>query len=212
MTSKKPLQIALFISVVYFGIILPYMVIFCGNDTHENVVEKIELPEVNSIDPVPSVDVDEIHCMATNIWHEARGTSYEDRLAVAYVTKNRVKSERFPNNVCSVVFQGKHILNTKTGKMHPIRHKCQFSWYCDGKSDKIRLTDENGTLIRKNYKIWNESWKIAYDVLVGNVKDPTNGATHYLNPVVLKRLPRWTEVYQKVHQTDGHVFYVQTKT
>ena len=49
------------------------------------------------------------------------------------VTLNRVRDDRFPNTIWNeVVKQG---LTYESG--FPIRDKCQFSWYCDGKSDKI---------------------------------------------------------------------------
>jgi spore germination cell wall hydrolase CwlJ-like protein len=43
--------------------------------------------------------------------------------AVASVIFNRVADQRFPNSVCGVVQEG--------GESPP----CQFSWWCDGKSD-----------------------------------------------------------------------------
>ena len=73
---------------------------------------------------------DEISCLALNIYHEARNQGSIGMLAVATVTMNRVESPDFPNTVCEVVKQGDHIGN------HPIRDRCQFSWYCDGKSDR----------------------------------------------------------------------------
>ncbi|MEO1034173.1 MAG: cell wall hydrolase, partial [Pseudomonadota bacterium] len=42
---------------------------------------------------------------------------------------NRVSDARFPSNVCAVVKDG--------GELPP----CQFSWWCDGKSDRPRDRD-----------------------------------------------------------------------
>lgn len=50
-------------------------------------------------------------CLALNIYHEARGEPLDGRVAVAQVTMNRVKSKRYPNTICEVVYQ-----------------KSQFSW------------------------------------------------------------------------------------
>lgn len=47
----------------------------------------------------------QVSCLAANVYHEARGEPLAGRLAVAQVTMNRVRSPRFPDDVCSVVFQ-----------------------------------------------------------------------------------------------------------
>lgn len=46
-------------------------------------------------------------CMTEAIYWEARGESLTGQLAVAGVVLNRVKSNRYPNNICSVVRQRK---------------------------------------------------------------------------------------------------------
>ena len=74
----------------------------------------------------------ETECLAENIYFEARNQGFAGWVAVAQVTLNRVRDDRFPNTICEVVKQG---LTYESG--FPIRDKCQFSWYCDGKSDTI---------------------------------------------------------------------------
>jgi len=49
----------------------------------------------------------EIQCLATNIYHEARGEPLPGKYAVAIVTLNRVKSADHPNDVCRVVYHQK---------------------------------------------------------------------------------------------------------
>lgn len=61
----------------------------------------------------------ELHCLALNVYHEARGEDLEGRLAVAAVTLNRVHARAFPNTVCDVVWQ-----------------PAQFSWTKDGRPDR----------------------------------------------------------------------------
>ena len=58
-------------------------------------------------------------CLALNVYFEARSEPMIAQFAVAQVTMNRVASEKYPDNVCDVVWQKK-----------------QFSWTHDGKSDK----------------------------------------------------------------------------
>ena len=72
-------------------------------------------------------------CLALNVYHEARDQPFIGQVAVAQVVMNRVRDDRYPDDVCEVVMQGP----TYSWKPDfPVRHRCQFSWYCDGKSDK----------------------------------------------------------------------------
>jgi len=93
----------------------------------------------------------EIKCLADNIYFEARNESVKGQLAVAHVTANRVKSEKYPNTICSVVWEYR-----------------QFSWTLDGKSD-----------VPKNKKAYKHSKEMAIYVLKANAIDFTYGATHY---------------------------------
>ena len=47
----------------------------------------------------------ELHCLAENIYYEARGEELVGQYAVAEVTMNRVASDEFPDSVCGVVHQ-----------------------------------------------------------------------------------------------------------
>lgn len=55
----------------------------------------------------------ELHCLAQNIYHEARGEPRRGQLAVALVTLNRVKHANYPNSICKVVFQPNQFSWTK---------------------------------------------------------------------------------------------------
>lgn len=48
---------------------------------------------------------DDVTCLAKNIYYESRGEPNLSREAVAKVTLNRINSDMFPGDVCSVVFQ-----------------------------------------------------------------------------------------------------------
>ena len=136
--------------------------------------------------PAPLVvhaDFDEsLHCLALNVYHEARSEPEAGQLAVAAVTLNRVRSEAFPDSVCEVVKQG--------GEQ---RHQCQFSWWCDGKSD--RPTEA---------KAWKNAKHISRLALLGLAKDPTDKALYYHATYVN---PRWSRKMQQTARIDQHVFY-----
>ena len=74
-----------------------------------------------------------ITCLAQNIYFEARDQPTIGQRAVAEVVLNRVHDPRWPDTVCEVIREGP----TYSWKQdYPIKHRCQFSWYCDGLSDK----------------------------------------------------------------------------
>lgn len=171
-----------------------------------------KLPEIKESDatPVtkvePSIDSTELDCLAKNIYHEARGESRKGQIAVAHVTLNRVHSSKFPNTICGVVHQAvysKWWLEAK-GKKVPVRNKCQFSWYCDGKSDEIQLTNSDGIPIVPNVRSWAQSQEIALYTMLGEIPDNTNGATFYYNPHLAD--PHWKTAFQKTVMVGNHKF------
>ena len=126
-------------------------------------------------------------CMALNVYHEARNESTMGQLAVAQVVMNRVADERYPNEVCDVVTQGVYI----GGKV--VKHKCAFSWFCNGISDEPR-----------NEKAFVRSQEIAQIVLNGWTDTFIDGATHYHADYVM---PSWAHTFTKVATIDNHIFY-----
>lgn len=64
-------------------------------------VQKKQSPPPKKITKAPS----EVECMASVVFHEARGEPELGQLAVASVVLNRVKSRHYPRSVCKVVFQ-----------------------------------------------------------------------------------------------------------
>ena len=129
----------------------------------------------------------EFICLAKNIYFESRGEIIAGQYAVGLVTLNRVRSKRFPNNVCDVVYQARYWNN------HPVRNKCHFSWYCDGKSDKPLNKDR-----------WELAQDIAETLLLFNIEDITKGATHYHTKQVL---PHWADKSKIKTLIGNHIFY-----
>jgi len=103
----------------------------------------------------PYVPTETEHCMALNIYHEARSENMAGKFAVADVVLNRVNDRRYPDTVCGVVYQAE--LSEwwlEQGREVPIKGRCQFSWYCDGLKDDPMETDA-----------WAESLIISYQIL-----------------------------------------------
>jgi spore germination cell wall hydrolase CwlJ-like protein len=91
-----------------------------------------------------------LNCMALNIYHEARGEPLLGQLGVAFVVKNRVKSPKWKNDVCEVVYTPH-----------------QWSW------TKDKITDYVTDL-----KAYKKALVIAEMVLNNEVEDPFDGADH----------------------------------
>ena len=132
----------------------------------------------------------EVMCLAENIYFEARAESYSGKAAVGNVTRNRVEDARWPATYCEVVMQGPVRESWKTKQdpnlkpiYYPIKHRCKFSWYCDGEKDVIWANyEKTGQTIEGNARAWRESVQLAIYILeVGTmqIKDNTKGATFY---------------------------------
>ena len=132
----------------------------------------------------------ELACMATAIYFEARGEPMVGQVAVAQVIMSRVYDERYPDTVCDVVKQGYYYSWNKT---IPIRDKCQFSFWCDGKPEKIK--DEDAYF-------W--ATEVAQAVMVGTLYDTTQGATHYHAYYVQ---PSWSKKFTRTVRINDHIFY-----
>ena len=143
-------------------------------------------------------DLDEqVNCLSHNIYWEARNQPTKGMIAVALVTRNRVFDDRYPDTYCGVVEQGPVRESwKKDGTYYPIRHRCQFSWYCDGKSDTIPTVDLD---------VYELARIISFKVISNSpMRDFTQGATHYHATYVY---PEWAETKTKTVQVKDHIFY-----
>jgi spore germination cell wall hydrolase CwlJ-like protein len=139
------------------------------------------------------LDPKQKECLALNIYFEAAVESTAGKLAVAQVTLNRVKSQRYPATICEVVYEGPHHASG-----FPKRDMCQFSWYCDGKHDNPN-----------EGKSWKVSQKIAEYILQNpGMLDITDSATHYYADYI--PAPRWAHAKDKTVKIDTHIFYNKT--
>lgn len=90
------------------------------------------IPTTVALAEAPQYDSETI-CLAKNIYYEARGEPLRGKLAVAWVTLNRVASGKFRDTICKVVYQ-----------------KNQFSWTSRRQGKP------------KEWAMWLESLQLAY--------------------------------------------------
>lgn len=138
---------------------------------------------------------EEMKCMAENMYWESRNQSFRGLIAVGNVVMNRVKDSRYPDTICEVVKQGPEIKSWKSDKYYPKRNSCQFSWYCDGKSDSIPHPDA---------ALFETVRMMAVKVAAGFFGDMTDGATHYHAYYVR---PSWAATKTPTVRIDAHIFY-----
>jgi N-acetylmuramoyl-L-alanine amidase len=124
---------------------------------------------------------EEQHCLALSIYWEARGEGRRGMVAVGWTVLNRVQSQFFPGTPCAVVHQG--------GEQPP----CQFSWWCDGRSDRPR-----------NLADWSKSLLVASELLLDPPPDPTGGSLFY-HSVSIKT--PWKQKRVRTARIGAHVFY-----
>ena len=124
-----------------------------------------------------------------NIYFEGRGEDRLGQFAIAEVTLNRVASPDYPDDVCGVVKQAYLDANG-----NPKKHLCQFSWYCDGKSDIMRNASKREEIIKFTEYVLSNKFDL----------DITDGATHYHADYVY---PAWAKTKTKTIEIGDHIFY-----
>ncbi|OGG26237.1 hypothetical protein A2960_04645 [Candidatus Gottesmanbacteria bacterium RIFCSPLOWO2_01_FULL_39_12b] len=136
--------------------------------------------------------------LARALFGEGRNTLIPDeaRIAIGWVIKNRVKSNRWPNSYREVITQ-----------------PFQFSAF--NVDDENRLYVENplhtGNAI--DQEAWKHAYKIAGQIINGELPDPTQGANHYYDDSIAT--PDWAKGetptlsvnYKNALGTDNTIFF-----
>lgn len=143
------------------------------------------------------------YCLAKNIMFEASSEPLAGKIAVGLVVLNRVRDNRYPNTICEVIYEGPVYESWKTRNdaslpdedriYYPVKHRCQFSWYCDGLSDDPKPSEN-----------WYKSQIVALQLLDGKYRGIIEGPTHYHATWVD---PEWRHTLTYIGQVGDHLFY-----
>lgn len=173
----------MFKDIVYF---IAYVILFNVVaisfliDSEDVKAQSITLPDaVPLYSPTLDIPDEELHCLAENIYHEARDQGVEGMQAVAFVTLNRVDHVNYPDSICGVVYD-----------------KNQFSW-----TTGAPVIDSDNVIERR---AWETALTIAYDVFSGKVDNTFYGVTHYHATYVS---PEWSTAALAHTQVGDHIFY-----
>jgi spore germination cell wall hydrolase CwlJ-like protein len=153
-----------------------------GSEAQPTPAEIITKPQAQSVDPIGDEPLDDaITCLARTIYWEANRKDEAEMEAIANVVMNRLGHKGFPNTICGVVKQGHE------------QGACQFSWWCDGRSDTA-WEDEP----------YSHAKEIARTALNRQLKDRSDGALYFHHR---KMTPNWSTEYVRTVEVGEHVFY-----
>ncbi|WP_306027151.1 cell wall hydrolase [Stappia sp. MMSF_3263] len=133
--------------------------------------------------PASVITAKEQRCLAEAVYFEARGEPVDGQAAVAQVVLNRVRNPAYPETICKVVYQNRHL-----------RNRCQFSFACDGVRDRISEKPE-----------WEVAQKVARETVSGQrYLEKVGASTHYHATYVS---PRWARYMKRLDKIGQHIFY-----
>ena len=128
------------------------------------------------------LEAEQLDCLATAVYYEARGEGFAGQTAVAEVVMNRVSHPAYPDTVCGVVYEGS---TRATG--------CQFSFTCDGSINRA-----------PRGRAWRRAQLVAEHVMLGFAPPVTRNATHY-HTVAID--PHWSSSLVRTRTIGEHIFY-----
>ena len=151
------------------------------------ILKKVDDLQKREIDPdyMTATEVEKsLDCLAINVYREAGHEPFEGKVAVAQVTLNRVNSNKFPRDVCAVVYQKSRFTE---------RVICQFSWYCDSKHRNRPV----------NQEAYDESYRVAKMVFLEDFRlESIDKALYYHADYVN---PNWK--LKRIAKIGTHIFY-----
>lgn len=116
--------------------------------------------------------------MTATVWMEARGEPYEGKLAVAAVIRNRARLRNRPED--EICLEPK-----------------QFSCWLASDPNRAALPGDRA------------SWRDCFRAVVeSEFRDPTAGATHYVNLAVAR--PAWARRMKQTAVIGRHTFFKET--
>lgn len=128
----------------------------------------------------------QIDCLTDNIYFEARNQSIDGHKAIAFVTINRTRSDKFPSSICEVVKQK--------------NATCQFSWVC-------RVSARDRYFVRRNDKDgYDKARTIAIKVYFNyhRMPDITKGSMFFHE---INSSPKWRYNLVRTVKIGNHIFY-----
>lgn len=132
-------------------------------------------PPLNRVRKAPQIT--EAECLASTIYHEARGEPVQGQIAVAGVVIKRTRTPGFRKSICAVV-----------------RQPGQFSFVRQGLIPRPKSGDQS----------WRASIRLANMLMAGQLKSPTPEAIYFHSNSVA---PSWAVAATPEAVIGAHSFY-----
>ena len=174
------------LGAAFTGLLFTASLSFASSDSDGKGEWKDKQTEVERVVPLRDDIVTEINCMTRNVYHESRSETKVEWKAITDVVYNRFLSEKYPDDVCSVVMQDS-----------------QFSWTLMKESELIRREQKEPKryyAIREQISEWVLQWHTGHYT----ASDNTKSAMHYHKKDVK---PFWRKVYTRVAVIGEHIYY-----
>jgi spore germination cell wall hydrolase CwlJ-like protein len=136
----------------------------------------------SALDGLDETQKKEATCLALNLYHEVRGSTKADIMAVGFVTRNRLKATRNgPTTFCEAIWE-----RSRAGP--------QYSW-------TIRPTQ---SLLPREIDSWNKMVQYAVQIMDNSRADTTGGANSFYSKKL--GIPRWTRKATSRQTIGAHVY------
>lgn len=148
-------------------------------------IEPVRIEAVQRDEARAQQRLDELQCLAENVYFEARGEPLAGQYAVAEVTLNRTHARNFPRTICAVVHER---------RWDPVRrrHSADFSWTALGAQ-----TPEDGPA-------WRQAMAVANSVY-NELSPPLVPEALYYHATSVR--PDWARSRRAVATIGNHIFY-----
>ena len=156
----------------------------------ERILAKAYLSLPKIVTETTAADRKAIDCLARNIYWEASNEPLRGKKAVAQVTLNRTEDQRFPSDICGVVYERDKV--KKDGRMKTI---CQFSWTCMSVKNKTP----------KHAEEWDDAKQIAQKYILDGYNIPELEEALFYHADYVR--PRWARKMVKLEKIGAHIFY-----
>lgn len=132
----------------------------------------------------PSKEQETLWCLTENVIYETASIKkqpLEGKLAVMETVSSRVKDSRYPDSYCEVIFQRK-----------------QYSWTLIAEEFRWKPSD----------RLIESSAQLTLSYLRNKLpKTSVYGATHFINPDAVSKLPEWYWKYEYMGKIGDHEFF-----
>lgn len=149
---------------------------------------RLEVPEIVRV--ATEEDRKAIDCLAKNIYWEASNEPLRGKKAVAQVTINRTEDERFPDDVCGVVYE-----RDKVKIKGRVKTVCQFSWTCMKVKNKTPRHPEE----------WEDALQVARKYVLDGYHIPELEEALFYHADYVR--PRWARQMIRIEKIGAHIFY-----